>query len=118
MPLPNYAILIARYQRSNFRASLLIVGTHMLIRRSLVRMDDDLVPFSRLVISGYLMQTHEALNIRVLLVPYARETGQESAINTCEILRSELSLCIKVCVFNVHKQESRPSAKSGLQSTK
>ncbi len=72
-------------------------------------MDDDLVPISTRVVSRQLMQTHEALNIRVVLVQHARETGQESAINTCEILGSELRLYIKVGVVNVHRQESRPS---------
>ncbi len=61
---------------------------------------------------------HEALNIRVVLVEHARETRQESAIDICEILRSELRLYIKVGVVNLHRQESRPSARSGLQSTK
>ncbi len=87
----------------------------VLIRRSLVSMDDDLVPVSRRVFSRQLMQTHEALSIGVVLVQHARETRQERAINTCQILRSELRLYIKVGVVNVHRQESRPSARSGLQ---
>ncbi len=64
------------------------------------------------------MQTHKALNICAVLVQHARETRQESAIDTCEILGSELRLYIKVGVVNVHRQESRPSPWSGLQSTK
>ncbi len=81
-------------------------------------MNDDLVPFSRRVVSRQLMQTHEALNIRVVLVEHARETREKRAINTCEILGSELRLYIKVGVVNVHRQESRPSTWSRLQSTK
>ncbi len=70
-------------------------------------MDDDLVSVSRRVASRQLMQTHEALNIHVVLVEHSRETGQDRAINTCEILRTELRLYIKVCVVNVRRQESR-----------
>ncbi len=49
------------------------------------------------------MQTHETLNIRIVLVQHAGESRQESAINTCEILGSELRLYIKVGVVNVHR---------------
>ncbi len=58
-------------------------------------MDDDLVPVSRRVLSRQLMHTHEALNIRVVLVEHACETREKSAINTCEILGSELRMYIK-----------------------
>ncbi len=64
------------------------------------------------------MKTHEGLNIRVVLVQYARETREESEINTCKILRSKLRLYVEVGVVNAHRQESRPSARSRLQSTK
>ncbi len=77
-------------------------------------MNDDLVG----VVPRQLTQTHAALNICVVLVQHARETGQESAINTYEILRSELRLYIKVGVMNLYRQESRLSARSELQSTK
>ncbi len=81
-------------------------------------MNDDLVPLSRRVVSRELMQTHEGLNIRVVFVQHTSETREESAINTCEILRSELRLYVEVGVVNVHRHESRPSARSRLQSTK
>ncbi len=88
----------------------------MLIRRPLVSMNDDFVPVSRRIVSRQLMQTHEALNIRVVLVQHARETRQESAINTSEMLRAELRLYVEVGVLN--RQESPPSTRSRLQSTK
>ncbi len=64
----NHPVLTTRYQRSNFRAGQPIVATHVLICRSLVSMDDDLVPVSRRVVSRQLMRTHEAQNIRVVLI--------------------------------------------------
>ncbi len=70
----------------------------MLIRRSLVSINDDLVPVSRRVFSRQFMETHEALNIRVVLVQHIRETREESSINTCEILRLELRVYIEVAV--------------------
>ncbi len=113
VPLPNHSILIARYQRSNFRERRPIVATYVLIRRSLVSMNDDLIPVSRCAVSRHLMQTHEALNVRIVLVEHARE----SATKTCEILRSELRLYVKVGAVNIHRRESRRSARSGLQIT-
>ncbi len=81
-------------------------------------MNDDLVLFSKRLVSRQLMQTHEALNIRVVLVQHARETRHESAINTCEILGSELRLYINVVVVNVHRQESRTLSEAGCKAPK
>ncbi len=47
-------------------------------------MDDDLVPVSGRVVSRQLMQTHEALNIHVVLVQHVHEICQESANHASE----------------------------------
>ncbi len=69
-------------------------------------MNDDLVPVSGRIVSRQFVQTHEALNICVVLVKHAREICQESTINASKILRSELRLYIKVSVMDVNRQES------------
>ncbi len=64
-------------------------------------MDDDLLQVGS--VSRQLTHTHEALNIRFVLVQHVREISQESLINPSENLRSELRLYIKVGVVNVHR---------------
>lgn len=81
-------------------------------------MDEDLLLVSSRVVSRQFTQTQAALNIHSVLVQHARETCQESAITTDVILESELIQHIKADVTNVHGQETWPSARRGLQSTK
>ncbi len=99
--LPDLSVFIARHLRSKFRARRLILATNVLTSMSLVSMDDDFVWASRLVFSRQLIQTHEALNVRVVHVQHAREICQESTINTCKIMASELIPYVEAGALNI-----------------
>ncbi len=46
IPFPNHPVLITKYSAQQLQSKTDIVATHVLIRRSLVSMDDDPVPVS------------------------------------------------------------------------